>query len=254
MKTRCEIIEDLLPLYCDGVCSEESRKTVEEHLKECGNCKKKLDLLSTDFITDNISPDEKKIVKSLSEAVSKIKKKYVLIGCLIAFFAAVIICVSFLGYHFFTSASGDNIEALEKNAEKYLGIWDYSELEIIKTEQRGDYLAALCKDDKGTWTLCVFDRDEIFENRWRAEGGKLGVTPGELTSYNFGDSTGYAVIVAFGGDIPDEVCWYTFENSQTIYYRQVAEENILDVFVFPDIGDINGVPEALDKDKNPIYE
>ena len=25
----CDVIQDLLPLYCDGVCSEESKKLVE---------------------------------------------------------------------------------------------------------------------------------------------------------------------------------------------------------------------------------
>ena len=31
----CNIIHDLLPLYADDVCSEESRALVEEHSKSC---------------------------------------------------------------------------------------------------------------------------------------------------------------------------------------------------------------------------
>lgn len=38
MKLNCEVIQDLLPLYEDGVCSPESRKLVEEHLKTCKAC------------------------------------------------------------------------------------------------------------------------------------------------------------------------------------------------------------------------
>ena len=34
MKMSCNIIEDLLPLYVDDMVSEDSRKLVEEHLKE----------------------------------------------------------------------------------------------------------------------------------------------------------------------------------------------------------------------------
>ena len=34
----CKIIQDLLPLYCDRVCSEESAQLVEEHLAGCGDC------------------------------------------------------------------------------------------------------------------------------------------------------------------------------------------------------------------------
>lgn len=37
----CELVQDLLPLYEDGCCSEQSRKIVEQHLKECESCKKK---------------------------------------------------------------------------------------------------------------------------------------------------------------------------------------------------------------------
>lgn len=34
----CQIIRDLLPLYCDDVCSVESRRAVEEHLAGCPDC------------------------------------------------------------------------------------------------------------------------------------------------------------------------------------------------------------------------
>ena len=40
MKITCNIIEDLLPLYVDDMVSEDSRKLVEEHLKECPACRK----------------------------------------------------------------------------------------------------------------------------------------------------------------------------------------------------------------------
>lgn len=39
MKMNCEVIEDLLPLYSDNVCSDKSRKLVEEHLQECEKCR-----------------------------------------------------------------------------------------------------------------------------------------------------------------------------------------------------------------------
>ena len=39
MKYPCSLIQDLLPLYHDGVCSEESSKIIEAHLSECSSCK-----------------------------------------------------------------------------------------------------------------------------------------------------------------------------------------------------------------------
>ena len=38
----CDVVKDLLPLYHDGVCSEESRIEIEKHLKECEGCQKYL--------------------------------------------------------------------------------------------------------------------------------------------------------------------------------------------------------------------
>ena len=40
MKLPCEMIQDLLPLYHDGVCSEVSKTVVQEHLKGCESCAK----------------------------------------------------------------------------------------------------------------------------------------------------------------------------------------------------------------------
>ncbi|MCM1539424.1 MAG: zf-HC2 domain-containing protein [bacterium] len=39
-KYPCGLVQDLLPLYRDNVCGAESRRIVEEHLAECGACKK----------------------------------------------------------------------------------------------------------------------------------------------------------------------------------------------------------------------
>ncbi len=36
----CNIIRDLLPLYVDDCCSEESKKNVEAHLENCPECRK----------------------------------------------------------------------------------------------------------------------------------------------------------------------------------------------------------------------
>lgn len=37
----CEVVQDLLPLYEDDCCSEQSKIIVEQHLKECEDCGKK---------------------------------------------------------------------------------------------------------------------------------------------------------------------------------------------------------------------
>ncbi len=48
----CDIIKDLIPLYIDGVCSDESRYTVETHLTKCESCKALYEAMSTPIETE----------------------------------------------------------------------------------------------------------------------------------------------------------------------------------------------------------
>ena len=41
----CNIISDLIPLYIDGCCSEESKKMVEEHIASCHACRELLNTM-----------------------------------------------------------------------------------------------------------------------------------------------------------------------------------------------------------------
>src|SRR5699024_4093869 len=51
MNVPCGLIQDLLPLYYDEVCSQESRSLVEEHLAECPACRQRLADLSVPLPT-----------------------------------------------------------------------------------------------------------------------------------------------------------------------------------------------------------
>ena len=43
MKLSCDVINDLLPLYAEGMVSQDTRKLVKEHLETCTNCTKQLE-------------------------------------------------------------------------------------------------------------------------------------------------------------------------------------------------------------------
>lgn len=42
-KITCDICMDLMPLVKDGIASEDSRMAVEEHIRNCGDCRKRYD-------------------------------------------------------------------------------------------------------------------------------------------------------------------------------------------------------------------
>ena len=74
----CNIIKDLLPLYVDNVCSKESKKLIEEHLKNCEDCQKVLILLKTNIKTHTV--DEEKSIKNFKKKLNiKIIKKATII-------------------------------------------------------------------------------------------------------------------------------------------------------------------------------
>lgn len=82
MKKECEIIEDLLFGYSDGTLNAESKKLVEEHLKGCDECKKKLETIKKE---NNFTNDEVKVLKYFKKFRRKnmIKTMLAVIGVLV---------------------------------------------------------------------------------------------------------------------------------------------------------------------------
>lgn len=48
MNNKCDIIKDLLPLYAENMCSDDSRQAVAEHIAECESCRNELKKINTD--------------------------------------------------------------------------------------------------------------------------------------------------------------------------------------------------------------
>ncbi len=63
----CAIIKDLLPLYVDHVCSEESKEIVELHLKECKNCNDLYHMMKTEV---KVSEDtDSSVIKGVKKRI-----------------------------------------------------------------------------------------------------------------------------------------------------------------------------------------
>lgn len=58
IRYECELIQDLLPLYQDNVCSNRSKIAVEEHLEECESCRNHMQQLKS-TVYDEILTKEK---------------------------------------------------------------------------------------------------------------------------------------------------------------------------------------------------
>ena len=74
----CGIIRDLLPLYIDDVCNEESRWAVETHLAECEKCRNYYDAMKNtgDFAEKKKeSLEDMEMENSLKNVKNRINKK-----------------------------------------------------------------------------------------------------------------------------------------------------------------------------------
>lgn len=88
-KYDCDIVQDLLPLYQDSICSNSSRKMIEEHLKECEECSHKVSLLKNTKIDESIEKERDHI---LSTHAKRERKKLWIVGIV----TAVLLIIAFL--------------------------------------------------------------------------------------------------------------------------------------------------------------
>ena len=94
MKLPCEMIQDLLPLYHDGVCSEESKTIVEEHIATCAACKDMLHGLREESAPDTV--DAASILKNIGKAWKRHLKKAWIKGLAVAFLICGVLLGSFV--------------------------------------------------------------------------------------------------------------------------------------------------------------
>ena len=92
MKLSCEIIRDLLPLYYDKVCSNDSSSLVEKHLAECPKCMKELEKLKMDIESPKITDGEVQLMKNISTKWKKDRKSSFAKGSMLISALATLIC------------------------------------------------------------------------------------------------------------------------------------------------------------------
>ena len=92
----CELINDLLPLYADNVCSEESKAAVAEHISECEKCRTQLEKMGRP-----ISVDPMKDIAVMKRIKKRIRIEKIVIGALIA----VVVMIALFVLNFFLFAA-----------------------------------------------------------------------------------------------------------------------------------------------------
>lgn len=96
MHVTCDVIRDLLPLYHDDICSQDSRTLVDEHLANCESCRAELAAMKADMTIPHPTP-ETKALKKLNRAWKKVKRKSLTKGLLAAVLVLALLAGGFFG-------------------------------------------------------------------------------------------------------------------------------------------------------------
>lgn len=146
MKYPCNIIQDLLPLYHDKVCSEESRRAVQQHLPECEACRDylaALDRPDAAFASPEETSEEQKAAsfRSFHQRIEK-KQRLFAAACGAAVLLAVLLATGILRTFTKTVVCDDNLSV--SMAENGLvcrlsgSVWDRCRSVTVTADQSGD--------------------------------------------------------------------------------------------------------------------
>ena len=77
-KETCFLIKDLLPLYIDELCSNESTEIIKKHLEICPSCRKEYQQLTNQPEIKVVNDDSTELIKGVGNMFKKDKKKAVI--------------------------------------------------------------------------------------------------------------------------------------------------------------------------------
>lgn len=135
-KISCSIAKDLLPLYIEGILSEETAQVVGMHLQTCESCKKDFEIMRQEFVFPSAPKIQEENEKILKELKRQLKIKRILTGVVAVFVTIAVIISGYMVYtnvgevyDFFTEDNmvvlrdihtGDTWEPVEVDGEEYL--------------------------------------------------------------------------------------------------------------------------------------
>lgn len=183
MKWNCELIQDLLPLYEEELCSTASRQAVREHLCECERCRSLTAPLPIEEPTDTPAAD-----RAVKKSLKKVRHRW-LASLLAAVLVVPMLLLSFNQYQ------GEGLSF--SNADDIFTAWQF--LHALEAQDWGkaarmhDYadsyasiLEALNQDVSfwgTTFTLCTLAGYDYAAHGYLDRTDQIPQTPGDLYGY-----------------------------------------------------------------------
>ena len=179
MKSSCHIIQDLLPLYHDGVCSKESEQLVKEHLQDCEDCKTVLAAIDENLEEPVALADDDRELRMLQKTwkrgIKKSFRKGIRIGVIAAACIVVLVLTVFFVPipHYYNITYGDvyHGDGTKADVTVELKFWKLNYL-IPKDRQKGTLIVT----DNATGETQEYFFDQIWpmDKRTRTAYKELG--------------------------------------------------------------------------------
>lgn len=210
MKYPCAIINDLLPLYADGVCSEESRQAVMEHLKDCACCRKEYEKMEQYAAqTRNHYPSEVKSTAFIgTDSLVKVRRELLFKRILTAAVAALLVIGLVAGSGMY----------MKKHVHSVVYDADKQNIQVVQ-ESDGDIIARLY----GTEWESVYSRTIELEDGQDAV--IFSMTSSTWNDLMIGDNTASEYLVAGNGkDVGQiEQVYFLSQPVNELSYDQLTE-------------------------------
>ena len=95
MSNKCDIIQDLLPLYIDGACSKASEEMIEEHIETCPHCKEIYEKMSFRGSEDVLKQEKDSVIVRHERKEAFNTLKCLFLAAAIIYFPAIFILALF---------------------------------------------------------------------------------------------------------------------------------------------------------------
>ena len=94
MKFNCNVVDDLLPLYLENLCSEDSKAALEAHLKSCPDCREKLSRMKNADIVPK--PTAQKSELPIADYAKKVRRHRIRVAVVVVIIGIIAACLAAL--------------------------------------------------------------------------------------------------------------------------------------------------------------
>ncbi len=240
MNIKCEVIKDPLPLYVHGVTSEESCALIEEHLKECEDCRQYLELLQEDMpdISEVSLADETASLRKIKRRIRRNRVLVVLVTMVFAVIAGVIIHSQHLTEY---------IGSLDENLSYELPA-GYEFVEP-QTDSNVDRVSYVRKTDKTMETITIYydglyepEANYVLEETFSIDED----TTGGITRYDWDHGYDNSMdFTVFHGDETYTVSYQCQETDKNNYYDSCSKKQEEEIIAFVETFDYHR-PDGMD--------